>query len=301
MNSKAIAHILALFTVAVWGLTFISTKVLLIDFTPLQILFMRFLVGFLVLCALRPRLLRLKERRHEVLFMAAGLTGMVIYYLLENISLLYADASFVSVAVSTAPLFTAILGFIVLKERGFGPLFVGGFVLAIAGIAFTCVQGSAVSDAYASPLGVALCLAAAMSWAVYSLIVRKLAFLGYETIASTKRTFAWGLAFMAIALVVTHEPWDAGALFEIQNIGNLLFLGAVASAGCFVTWGLAVSRLGATMASVYIYLTPPITVVAGVLILGEPFTPLIGLGIVLVLAGVFLSELQGRIDVRRNR
>ena len=294
MNSQVFAHALALITVFVWGLTFISTKVLLVSFTPLQILFMRFVLGFVVLCVLSPHFLKLRDRKHELLFAAAGLTGTVIYYLSENIALMYADASFVSVAVSTAPLFTAILGFAVLKEKGFGPLFVLGFVLAIVGTAFTCVQGSAVSSTYATPLGVALCLAAAVSWAVYSLIVKKLSNLGYATIASTKRTFAWGLLFMAVILVFKNEPWDVGALAEVQNWGNLLFLGAMASAGCFVTWGLAVSRLGATMASAYIYLTPPITVVAGVIILGEPFTPLIGLGVALVLIGLVLSELPQR-------
>ena len=298
MNAKALAHILALATVVIWGLTFISTKVLLVSYTPLQILIMRFAVGFAVLCLLRPRVLKLQQRRHELLFALAGLTGMVIYYLLENIALVYADASFVSVAVSTAPLFTALLGFAVLKEKGFGPLFLLGFVLAIAGIVFTSVQGSSVSETYATPLGVMLCLAAAASWAVYSLIVRRLSLLGYETIASTKRTFAWGLLFMLVATLASGEPWDVGALAQVQNWGNLLFLGAAASAGCFVTWGIAVSKLGATMASVYIYLTSPITVVAGVLVLGEPFTPMIALGVALVLAGVIVSEMQGRIRSR---
>ena len=71
---------------------------------------------------------------------------------------------------------------------------------------------------------------------------------------------------------------------------NILFLGLGASALCFVTWNYAVKRLGAVRTSIYIYLDPFITVAASVLILHEPFTWMIGLGTVLTLAGLLLSE-----------
>ena len=74
------------------------------------------------------------------------------------------------------------------------------------------------------------------------------------------------------------------------NLLNLLFLGLGASALCFVTWNSAVRLLGAVRTSVYIYLTPVITIVASVLILHEPFTWMTGVGTVLTLAGLVLSE-----------
>lgn len=74
------------------------------------------------------------------------------------------------------------------------------------------------------------------------------------------------------------------------NLLNLLFLGLGASAMCFVTWNFAVKQLGAIKTSLYIYMVPVITVTASVLILKEKITPMAGVGIVLTLAGLFLSE-----------
>ena len=83
------------------------------------------------------------------------------------------------------------------------------------------------------------------------------------------------------------------------NLLNLLFLGLGASALCFVTWNSAVRLLGAVRTSVYIYLTPVITIVASVLILHEPFTWMTGIGTVLTQAGLVLSE--GRVFRHKNQ
>ena len=75
-------HLIALLTVLIWGTTFISTKILLKDFSPVEILLIRFVLGFLVLTAIYPRWLPFKEKRQEILFMLAGLCGICLYYLL---------------------------------------------------------------------------------------------------------------------------------------------------------------------------------------------------------------------------
>ena len=281
-------HIIALGTVTVWGLTFVSTKVLLESFAPVEILFMRFLLGFLALCLMSRHVLHLKERRHELLFIAAGATGTFLYYLLENIALTYASASNIGVTVSTAPLFTAIIATLLGRERALTPRFLLGFVVAMAGIVL--IGGQDVSFESAG-FGDLLAVLAALSWGVYSNVLVSLDNLGYDTIPTTKRIFGWGLIFIAIACpFMGADSAHLTALADPVNTGNLLFLGLGACAGCFVTWGLSVKLLGASMASTYIYLSPVITVVASALILGEMLTPLILLGIVLVLGGLVLSS-----------
>ena len=113
---------------------------------------------------------------------------------------------------------------------------------------------------------------------------------GYDTIAVTKRVFAWGLAYMVIMLVVTGDAFPLAVLAEPTVLGNLAFLGILASAGCFVTWGYSVKHLGATAASAYIYLQAPITVIWAVILLGEPLTAAIVVGLALVIVGLALSE-----------
>lgn len=322
----------ALFTVSVWGITFVSTKVLLLDFSPMEILFIRFLMGLAALCLLRPHILKLVDRKHEGLFILAGITGVLLYYLLENIALVFTTASNVSVIGATSPLFTAIVASILMRKRAFGPYFVIGFVLAMAGIALVSFQAevgafvasllhgegtapAAVSSAAAGSgasaasgaapfvnIGDALVILAAFVWAVYSNVVKKISDLGYETIASTKRIFVWGVLCMALIFPavggmgldqsLAFNPVAGGLdrFLDPVNLANLLFLGLLASAGCFVTWGSAVARLGATRTTVFIYLVPVITVTASVIILGEPFTPQIAAGIVLVIAGLAISS-----------
>ena len=287
MDKKVLAHIAAIFTVLVWSITFVSTKVLLQYLSPFEILLCRTLLAFLALCLLRPRILRLQKPSHELLVAAAGFTGVLCYFMAENTALQFADASFVSIVVSTAPLLTALLSFVILKEKILGARFVVGFVLAISGIAIISLSGG---PAHASALGMALCLGAAFSWAVYSVIVKRLSSFGYETIAITKRIFAWGLVYMAIIYVATGENIPLETLAQPIVWGNLAFLGLVASAACFVTWGFSVQQLGPTLTSAYIYPQTPVAVLWAVLLLGEPLTLAIVVGFVLVIVGLVLSE-----------
>ncbi|MEG0527188.1 MAG: EamA family transporter, partial [Longicatena sp.] len=84
MKQSTTGHIAAFFTIVLWGTTFISTKVLLSDFTPVEILFIRFVIGFIALWIAYPRLLHIKDKKQELLFFLAGLCGICLYFLMEN-------------------------------------------------------------------------------------------------------------------------------------------------------------------------------------------------------------------------
>ena len=86
-NKNNVGHLCALLTIIIWGTTFISTKVLLVDFQPVEILFFRFVMGLLALLIIYPHRLTGTTRNQEFTFVAAGLCGICLYYLLENIAL----------------------------------------------------------------------------------------------------------------------------------------------------------------------------------------------------------------------
>ena len=253
---------------------------------PVEILFFRFVIGFVALALLRPRVLRVRGFKEERWFMLAGATGIALYYLLENIALTFATASIVGVVVAAAPLFTGIASSLVLKERLRAPFFVG-FAVAMAGVCLVSFAGGASSvlaGEGADPaglVGVALALAAAGTWAVYSIVTKKLSTFGYDSILVTRRTFAWGLAFMLPTLPILGFSPDWASLGAPEMWGNLVFLGLGASALCFVTWNMAVKELGPVKTSLYIYLVP---------VLGDPLTPPVIVGVLLTIAGLFLSE-----------
>lgn len=287
-NNNIKGHIAALFTVFVWGTTFISTKVLLNDFKPIEILFFRFLMGFIVLNIIYPKRLIIKDIKKEILFCGAGICGVTLYYLFENIALTYTMASNVSVILAAAPFFTAVFSYIFLKERKkLGLNFVLGFLLAIAGICLISFKGEGIKF---NPLGDILALGAAMIWAMYSVITRKIGEYGYNIIQVTRRIFAYGLLFMIPFLFVFDFELDLYRFANKVYMGNILFLGLGASALCFVTWNMAVKILGAVKTSVYIYLSPVVTIVTAFVVLGERMTYMAIGGTVLTLGGLILSE-----------
>lgn len=118
MNKQSsTGHLAAIITILIWGTTFISTKVLLRDFQPVEILFFRFVMGFVALLLVPPKRLKVTDRRQEGTFVLAGLCGVCLYYLLENIALTYTLASNVGVIISVAPFFTAILTHSLMKQE----------------------------------------------------------------------------------------------------------------------------------------------------------------------------------------
>ncbi|QIB69341.1 DMT family transporter [Aminipila butyrica] len=283
-------HLFAFITIFIWGTTFISTKLLLEAFSPIEILFLRFIIGFMVLFMAYPHWLKVKEKKQELYFAAAGLCGVTLYYLLENIALTYTLASNVGVIISIAPFFTAAFAHRFLDGEKLRLQFFIGFMLAVSGIFLLSFSGS--SNLQLNPLGDILAVLAAVVWSIYSVLTKKISGFHYNTIQATRRVFFYGLVFMLPALFLFGFEPNLKQLLQPVNWFNILFLGLGASALCFVTWNSAIKMLGAVKTSVYIYMVPVITVITSVIVLHETITSMAILGIMFTLAGLFLSELK---------
>lgn len=287
-NRRTAGHLAAMFTIIIWGTTFISTKVLLEDFRPVEILFFRFFMGFVALLFACPHRLKGVNRRQEMTFVLAGLCGICLYYLLENIALTYTMASNVGVIISIAPFFTAVLSYLFIKSEGKLRInFLIGFVVAMVGISLISFNGFKLEF---NPMGDILAILAAFVWACYSILTRKISSFGYPVILTTRRTFFYGILFMVPALFFFDFKIQMERFTNMTYLFNLLYLGLGASALCFVTWNIAVKVLGAVGTSVYIYMVPVITVMTSVLVLKEPLTWVSAVGTVLAVVGLFLSE-----------
>lgn len=281
-------HLAALITVFIWGATFVSTKVLLTGIPPVEILVYRFVIGYLALWVMAPRRLPRHAWREEAYFAAAGLTGVSLYFLLENIALMYSMASNVCIIVSTAPLFIALLAPLFTRGAETAPRrFYLGFVVALSGIVIITLSGSELSF---SPIGDFLALAAAVVWAVYSHLLRRIFSFGDSMLLSTRRIFAYGILFMIPALLWEGGAAHLAAVTDFVYLGNLLFLGLGASAGCFALWSYAVKIMGPVKTGAYIYAQPVITAVLAVFILNEPVTVLSACGMGLTILGLILSQ-----------
>lgn len=235
-NKATTGHLSALFTIIVWGTTFISTKILLVDFQPVEILFFRFVIGLLALLAAYPHPLRGTDRRQELTFAAAGLCGICLYYLLKNIALTYTMASNVGVILSVAPFFTAILSRLLLKEEKLQANFFIGFAVSMAGIILISFNGSRLE---LNPAGDLLALLAALVWACYSILARKISGYGYSTILTTHRMFPCLCSLRCFSSIFT---WNLRGL-QILCICSISSSWGLARRLCALSHGILPLRL----------------------------------------------------------
>ncbi len=287
MNKQLLGHILACGTQIMWGATFVSTKVLLNYFQPVEILFIRMLLAVIALFVIDPHPLRLGDRRRELAFAGAGLTGLVLYFLLENTALTMTYASNVGIIVACAPFFVAVMVGLFFEEKQ-GKNFYIGFVIAIAGVIMVSVSGK--QSFHLNPFGDFLAFLAMISWGAYSAIVKKISEWDYPIVAVTRRIYFYGVILLLPVLLYEEDGWNLSAFREPTVIANLLFLGLCASALGFFLWNLATGWIGAVKTSLYIYVSPIVTVVLSMFVLHEKMTVFSVIGSVCILIGLMISQ-----------
>ena len=164
-------HLAALFTVTVWGATFVSTKVLIANsLTPAEIFLLRFAMAYVCILPFARGRMWAANLRDELLLAAAGLSGGSLYFLTENMALEYAPASNVSLIVCTAPVWTAVVMSLFYRGERMSRRQIAGSALAFAGMVLVVLNGHFVLRL--SPRGDMLALSAAMLWMVYSLVIK---------------------------------------------------------------------------------------------------------------------------------
>lgn len=285
-------HLAALFSVAVWGATFVSTKVLIArGLTPAEIFLLRFAMAYLCILPFARGRLFAGNLRDEAILLAAGICGGSLYFLTENIALEYAPASNVSLIVCTAPVWTAlVLGLLDRRER-MSRRQIAGSALAFAGMVLVVLNGHFVL--HLSPRGDLLALCAAWLWVLYSMAVKRLAG-RYPALFITRKVFFYGLLTILPVFAVRPfaVPWQT--LAQPAVAGNLLFLGLIASMLCYLLWNAAMLRLGAVRTTNYIYLNPLVTILTAALCIDERITPVALAGAALILYGMWRAERPAR-------
>lgn len=282
------SHLAALFSVVVWGATFVSTKVLIAHgLTPAEIFLMRFAMAYLCILPLARGRLWSDSPRDELLLLAAGICGGSVYFLTENMALEFAPASNVSLIVCTAPLWTALAMSLADRRERMTRRAVVGSLLAFAGMVLVVLNGRFVLRL--SPRGDLLAFAAAWLWVFYSMAVKRLAG-RYPALFITRKVFFYGL--LTILPVFAFRPFAVTAEMLAQPAvwGNLLFLGLIASMLCYLLWNAAMHRLGAVRTTNYIYLNPLVTMLTAALFINERITPVALVGAALILYGMWRAE-----------
>ena len=277
---------------AVWGTTFVWTKLLIINgLSPAQIFTLRFIIAYVLLTGFslwRGRHKWLSDNwRDELTMMALGLTGGSMYFLTENESLRFTTATNTSLIVCSCPLFAMLIIALFYKSERFSRLQALGSLLALIGMASVVLNGHFVL--HLSPLGDTLAFSACICWALYTLLMKPV--MGrYPAMFITRKAFFYGiLTILPYYIFVPDMPsWDV--LMRPEVALNLLFLGSVASMLCYLTWSWCMKGLGAVVCTNWVYVNPITTIIAAWLILDEQITVYFLIGSILIIMGMYLSS-----------
>lgn len=299
MNRKWIVYVEALLSVVIWGGTFIATKVTLQEASPPTIVWLRFAIGIIVLgtTVIVRKQFALPERRELVYFALLGFLGVTLHQWLQATGLITAAATTTAWIVAIIPVFTALLGWFVLKEK-LGPIRVGGMILAAIGVILIVSKGnlqSLISEGFGTP-GDILILVSAVNWAVFSILSRR----GLEAHPAARMMF-YVMVFGWLFANVWLFGFGSG-LSEIPHLSfngwmGILVLGLLGSGVAYVAWYDALQALPASQLSAFINIEPLITTVMAAFILRETITWLTIIGAGMILVGVYLVNRPDKKDV----
>lgn len=297
-NSTWIYHFFAIFAVTAWGLSFISTRVLLDSgLHPIEIYIYRSIVAYLALLAICHKKILANNLKDELLFVLCGIVAGSVYFTSENMALQYTLVTNVSLITSLTPLLTVLLVGAVYKTDRPGKGAYIGSTVAFIGVGLVIFNSS--FNLSINPLGDFLALLSAFCWAIYGLLLKPLN-AHYDAQFITRKVFFYGILTALPFLSVEPEIAPISILFEPKILYNLLFLSLVCSLGSFLLWAIAVIKIGAINTSNYLYFQPIITLVFSVIIINEQVTIIGGLGCALILFGVWLSDYLQRLQLKNS-
>jgi drug/metabolite transporter (DMT)-like permease len=286
VNAK---HLLMLSSVVLlWGASFTLLKLGLQGIPPIDLAFLRFLVAmaFFVTIgySLDRSIFRLSILKDWKVILAMGLAGVTFYNVFQNIGLEYTTASNSSLIIASNPVFITLLAHFYLKEK-MKLMQMVGVAVALLGIVFI-VEPSRLSFGFESAIGDLLSLGAAVSWAVCSILGKKV-LSKYGALKVTFFSNLFGTAFLLPPLFIAEElVLPSSAWLWLL----LIILGFFCSGLAYFFWYRVLEDVPVTQAGVSLFFIPVVSVTIAFLVLSEPVGFDFMVGAFLVIVGVVLTE-----------
>ena len=292
-NSNIFYHLVAFLTVAIWGTTFVATKVLMLNgLSPAQIFTLRFSIAYVLMLCFNHRRFLADSWKDEAKMALLGITGGSLYFYSENEAMNFTTTTNTSLIVCSCPLFATLLVRMVYKDSSrIHIVQLLGSLLAFVGMIIVVLNGRFVL--HLSPVGDALAFTACMCWAIYSLLMKSVSN-HYGAAFITRKVFFYGvLTILPYYLFIPGFP-PIEVFSRPQVFGNLLFLGCLASMICFLTWNWCISKLGTVKATNCVYFNPITTMIFASWVLNEKITPYFLVGATCILLGMYVADKKTR-------
>lgn len=278
---------------SIFGLSFLVTKGALEAFSPVTLLFLRFALatvalGLLVLAGVVKLGYRGKPKLPLVIIC---LFQPILYFTFETFGLREVASSTAGLIIGALPAAVAALSVPLLREHLSGRQ-VAGLVLSIVGVALVVLAGDAGAAVPDTLRGVLLVVGAMLSAAFYNVYSRK-ASIRYSPAETTFAMMATGAVFFGLLVVLEGATSGWAGIFSgttVAALGAVAYLGILSSVVAFFLVNLSLSRLKAAQASIFGTLTTLVSLVAGVLLRGEPFGLVQAFGASAIVLGVWMTN-----------
>lgn len=287
-SSVFTSHIGLLITTTIWASTFINIKIVLEQVQPNTLAFLRFFIASIVLLGYSLITRQSFIKKEDLIWAAAsGVTGVALYNLFQNQGLKYAGATDAAIIASMAPVFMALLAWLILKES-ITKQQILGILIAFTGSSLVATNGS-LDTFNLDPTrlwGDFLILLTGLAWGLYNISLKKLLGKYSPTTVLTSTTLAGTIALFPAMLI--EQPLNLGSVNTWGWI-NVFYLGLLASALAYLLWNRALTVVSTVTAGAYLYLLPVIAAIIAFVFLGEVPGLFTIIGGVMALVGTYLA------------
>lgn len=290
MDKKILPLVSIIFTVIIWGLSFLSIKIVVAIIAPMTLALIRFFIATILLFGI---VLFKKENikiaiKDIPIMVICGFVGITIYFYFENNGIKNLKASSASLIIATIPIFTIILDSIIYKSR-ITFLKVISILISFMGVYLLVIKAS--DSGINNPKGYVMMFLAVLSWVIYSIIIKPL-FDKYSRLVIVFYHTLFGTILFIPFSIFEKTNWN---LIDINIILNLLYLGVFCSALAYLTYIYALEKLGISVSSLYLNIIPVVAVIASILILKESLSFIQMIGGIFIIISVYILELEDKI------
>ncbi len=290
-KKSATVYLSAIVAMVFWAFSFIWYKEVLVAYKPVSLVLMRLIISSVLLIAVTASLGRLNRIKREDIktFILLSFLSPFLYFLGESYGVSYMPSTLAAVIIATIPLFSPIGAYYYLKERISMMNFLG-IIVSVVGVGLVVFhQGLNLTDVH--PLGLAFMLLAVVSALGYSLLIKKLAN-KYNVLSIVAYQNLIGVFFFLPLFFLLDFKQFIQVVPTWDVMLPLLNLGVFASTFAFVFFTYAIKHLGVSKANIFTNAIPVLTAILAFFILNEVITPVKMVGILVVVLGLFLSQLR---------
>ncbi len=291
-GNKAFIYILAILSMLFWGMSFVWTSIVFRYYNPITTIFLRLVISSLILFLVLIIFKKLEKiRRQDIgLFLISSLFNPFLYFLGENFGLKFTSPTISAVIIATIPVFTPVVAWFTLRERLL-PVNIAGILISFAGIIIMLVNPDLSLNA--DPLGVALLFFAVVAAIGYSVLLKKLSERYSALAIITYQNMLGVLYFLPIFLV-----FDLDHFLQVQPdftlVSSLIQLSVFASSLAYIFYTIVVRNIGISKTNVFTNTIPVFTAIFSYIFIAEMMGINKITGIIVVISGVFLTQLGNR-------